>query len=184
MRCAKLHRPNLDRATTFSNHIVVEFYRSDCSTCYYDFVDHCMPLWAWVAESRQSVSYWESTECELLRVDSRRLRRARVNERASVPSTTACRTAVGVHSTWLPPAPDFKCFQLEIITQPKVIFVLFVSKLILEIIIALTTVAKQAAAIAAVVSVVVLLLQLLLRVSSGINYEATLYAVYNLLFSQ
>ena len=39
----------------------------------------------------------------------------------------------------------FKCLQLEIITQPKVIFVLFVSKIISEIIIALVAAAKQAA---------------------------------------
>ena len=43
----------------------------------------------------------------------------------------------------------FKCLQLEMITQPKVIFVVFVSKLISEIIIALATSAKQAAAMAA-----------------------------------
>ena len=71
------------------------------------------------------------------------------------------------------PAPSFKCVQLEIITQPKV-FVLFVWKIISEIIIALAAAAKQAAA----------LLLLPLRVSSGINYEATLYAIYNLLFIQ
>ena len=50
------------------------------------------------------------------------------------------------------------------------------------------TAVAVAAVAAAVASVVALLLQLLLllplRVSSGINYEATLYAVYNLLFSQ
>ena len=55
--------------------------------------------------------------------------------------------------------------------------------------VAVRTTAVAVAVAAAVVSVVALLLQLLLRllllrVSSGINYEATLYAVYNLLFSQ
>ena len=42
------------------------------------------------------------------------------------------------------PGSVFKCLQLEIILiQPKVIFVLFVSKLISEIIIALATAAKH-----------------------------------------
>ena len=41
----------------------------------------------------------------------------------------------------------FKCLQLEIITQRKVIFVLFVSKIISEIIIALVSAVKHAAAL-------------------------------------
>ena len=51
--------------------------------------------------------------------------------------------------------------------------------------VAVRATAVAIAAVAAVVSVVALLLQLLLRrISSGVNYEATLYAVYNLPFSQ
>ena len=41
----------------------------------------------------------------------------------------------------------FKCLQLEIITQSKIIFVLFVSKIISEIIITLVAATKQAAAL-------------------------------------